>query len=122
MWVDRACDQFVADVYHSGGVFDAVALHPYGQPGSVPNSIHWAALDETRAVMVAHGDSRKSIIVNEFGWSTSDEKFKAQALEAALTGLASPHYGYVSVSLYLALTDLPGQPGTRVPVRHRVAM
>jgi len=114
-WSVTGCGQYISDIYAAGGgdYFDAVALHPYGQPSSAQNSVHWDAVADVYAVMVANGDGHKAVLVNEYGWDSSDEDFKSQALLSALHGFSSSNFSYVTYSTYLALTDLPGTPDSQ---------
>ena len=61
----------------AGGHFDALALHPYSDAfapdaSSNPSRSFVTALDQSRQILVAHGDSEKPIWVTEMGWSTQD--------------------------------------------------
>jgi len=95
--------RYLEDIYRAGGgdFFDAVAIHPYGDP------LNWNAIRDTYAVLVRHGDAHKKIWVNEYGWNTRDEEAKARYLRAVLTELAKPRWHMVFQASYLCLTDLP---------------
>lgn len=95
--------RYVEDIYKAGGgdYFDAVAIHPYGDP------LNWDAIRDTYAVLVRHGDAHKKIWVNEYGWNTRDEQVKAANLRAVLNELAKPRWHMVFQASYLCLTDLP---------------
>ncbi len=95
--------RYLDDIYKAGGghYFDAVAIHPYGNP------LHWEAIDDTYACLVRHGDGHKKLWLNEYGWNTADEQEKARNLRAVLTELSKPRYHMVFQASYLALTDLP---------------
>lgn len=95
--------RYLEDIYRHGGrhYFDAVAIHPYGEP------LNWQAIHDTYAVLVRHGDAHKKLWVNEYGWATSDEEAKAANLRRVLTELAKPEYHMVFQANYLVLTDLP---------------
>ena len=95
--------RYLEDVYKAGGgpYFDAVAIHPYGQP------LHWQAIHDTYRVLVRHGDAHKKLWVNEYGWNTRDENAKARNLTRVLRRLAQPRYHMVFQANYLVLTDLP---------------
>ena len=96
--------RYVEDIYANGGgpYFDAVAIHPYGEP------LHWQAIDDTYACLVRHGDGHKKLWLNEYGWNTGDEARKADHLRTVLTELATPKYHMVFQASYLVLSDLPG--------------
>lgn len=96
--------RYLEDLYAAGAgdSFDAVALHPYGQP------LHWQAIHDTYAVLVRHGHGHKRLWLNEYGWNTSDEATKARYLRTVLRRLASPEFHMVFQASYLTLTDLPG--------------
>ncbi|MCX7598232.1 MAG: glycosyl hydrolase, partial [Armatimonadetes bacterium] len=83
--------RYIEDIYKHGGgdYFDAVAIHPYGDP------LNWDAIRDTYAVLVRHGDAHKKIWVNEYGWNTRDEQAKAEKLRAVLTELARPRWHMV---------------------------
>lgn len=82
--------EYLAGVYRAGGggYFDAVAVHPYTygvrpstswrgvNPGEDRNRISWnafPAISEIKRTMDAHGDARKQVWINEFGYSTTSE-------------------------------------------------
>ncbi|NSW54927.1 MAG: beta-galactosidase [Armatimonadetes bacterium] len=96
--------RYLEDIYtHGGGdSFDAVALHPYGEP------LHWRAIRDTYDCLVRHGDEHKKLWLNEYGWNTTDETRKARNLRKVLHRLARPEYHMVFQASYLVLTDLPG--------------
>lgn len=98
--------RYLEDIYaHGGGdYFDAVAIHPYGEP------LHWQAIIDTYNVLVAHGHGHKKIWLNEYGWNTSDEADKAAKLTAVLNELKKPEYHMVFMANYLVITDLPETP------------
>lgn len=95
--------RWLEDLYASGAgnSFDAVALHPYGEP------LHWQAIEDTYAVLARHGQGHKKLWLNEYGWNTRDEATKAANLTEVLTELVKPKYHYVFQANYLVLTDLP---------------
>ncbi len=99
--------RYIEDIYtHGGGeFFDAVAIHPYGDP------LHWKAIHDTYDVLVRHGDGHKKLWLNEYGWNTTDEGAKARWLTEVLTELAKPEYQMVFQANYLILTDLPSSSG-----------
>ncbi len=96
---------YIEDIYtHGGGDhFDAVAIHPYAQTG-----LHWQAITDTYQVLVNNGDGHKKLWLNEYGWNTSDENFRAQQLTNVLTELKKPEYHMVFQANYLIISDLPG--------------
>jgi hypothetical protein len=95
--------RYLEDIYKAGGgaYFDAVAIHPYGEP------LHWQAIRDTYRVLVRHGDGHKKLWINEYGWNTRDEEKKAGNLRAVLRELVKPEYHMVAQASYLVLTDLP---------------
>jgi hypothetical protein len=101
--------QYLEDIYEAGGgpYFDAVAIHPYGEP------LHWRAIEDTYAILVRHGDGHKKLWLNEYGWDTTDEEAKAANLRTVLTELAKPEYHMVFQASYLVLTDLPHTSDTK---------
>jgi hypothetical protein len=98
--------QYVEDIYTYGGgdYFDAVAIHPYGEP------LHWKAIHDTYQVLVNHGDGHKKLWLNEYGWNTDDEARKAANLTTVLNALKQPEYHMVFQANYLVITDLPDTP------------
>lgn len=95
--------RYLEDIYAAGGgdSFDAVAIHPYGDP------LHWQAIVDTHAVLVRHGHGHRKLWLNEYGWNTTDEAAKADKLRQVLTTLAQPEYHMVFQASYLVITDLP---------------
>ncbi len=98
--------RYIEDIYASGGgdYFDAVAIHPYGNP------LHWQAITDTYQVLLNHGQGYKKLWLNEYGWNTSDEVQKAANITAVLTELKKPEYHMVFQANHLVITDLPGTP------------
>jgi hypothetical protein len=94
--------RFLEDIYKSGGkgYFDAVAIHPYGEP------LHWQALPATHQCMEKNGDGDKKIWLVEWGYNTTDEAKKSQNIAEVLQRLKQPEYHYVFYARYLVLTDL----------------
>jgi len=103
--------EYLEGMYREGakGFFDAFAIHPYDKRGKTP--LHYRAIRDTRRVMVEHGDWDKDLWVTEYGLATDDEKHKADWIRAALRGLNSPEFFYVTHASYLSLTDPPGERG-----------
>jgi PKD repeat protein len=99
--------EYIEDIYTYGGGdhFDAVAIHPYASSG-----LHWQAITDTYQVLVNHGDGHKKLWLNEYGWNTSDENFKAQQITNVLTELKKPEYHMVFQANHLVISDLPGTP------------
>jgi len=93
--------EYVQGMYdHGAGPYiDGISIHPYGSP------LHWQAILDTRAVMVANGDEDKPIWVMEYGWNTGNEQEKAANLSAVLTELKKPEWHYVQLANYLVLND-----------------
>ncbi len=98
--------EYIEDIYTYGGgdYFDAVAIHPYGEP------LHWQAIWDTYQVLVNHGDGHKKLWLNEYGWDTTDENAKAANVTSVLNALKDPQYHMVFQANYLIITDLPGTP------------
>jgi PKD repeat protein len=98
--------EYIEDIYAAGGgdSFDAVAIHPYGNP------LNWQAITDTYNVLVNHGHGHKKLWLNEYGWNTSNETQKAADLTTVLTQLKQPQYEMVFMANHLVLTDLPGTP------------
>jgi PKD repeat protein len=98
--------RYIEDIYANGGgdYFDAVAIHPYGNP------VHWQAITDTYQVLVDHGHAHKKLWLNEYGWNTSNETQKAANIATVLTELKKPQYHMVFQANHLVITDLPGTP------------
>jgi hypothetical protein len=87
---------FLRVLYRSRGVkadFDAVALHPY----AADTADLRRQVEEVRATMVRHGDSRSGLYITELGWGSA---FNPQtvAFEVGLQGQARElraAYGYL---------------------------
>jgi len=101
-----ACYTYLEGVYQAGGgdFFDAVPIHPYGQP------LNWDNVKGTYEVLSNYSQQNKLLWINEYGWNTADEVYKSQALTEVLTSLKSDEYSYVYMAQYLIITDLPGTP------------
>jgi hypothetical protein len=82
--------------------FDAINIHPYG----ITTPLYLKAVEDTRRVMLAHGDGHKGIWIREYGWSIKDEDEKAWRLIKTLETLSGPEYYYVTMATYLGLTDV----------------
>lgn len=95
--------RYIEGMYASGAKdhFDALCIHPYGE-----ETLHHRAIEDTRRVMVEHGDGHKGIWIGEWGWSLRDESEKARRLRRTLEELHDPKYYYVTMAHYLSLTDL----------------
>jgi len=95
--------KYIQVMYDCGakGHFDAISIHPYGEP------LHWNALRDTYAVMKKNGDGDKGLWITEWGWSNSKGEEPARKLKEVLTKLLSPEYSYVTLCNYLCVTDLP---------------
>jgi len=102
---------YLQGLYDSGGgsSFDAVAIHPY----DVSGTLHWDAIAQTRAVMVANGDARKPIWLTEYGWQTPplSEQERAERLSQVLNELKRPEYQYIPIAVYLNVIDPFGAEG-----------
>jgi len=90
--------------YGAGPYFDIISIHPYDWAGT----IHWQAILDTRAVMVANGDADKPIWVSEYGWNQGTEQNLSIRLSYVLTELKKPEWSYVEMANYLVLNDGPG--------------
>lgn len=80
----------IGEIYQAGArkLFDVVAIHPYAS--SVTDVVRIA--DMVRDVMSENGDSRKSLLLTEFGWSSSRGKTAQNPqsyLESTKNGQAS---------------------------------
>lgn len=97
-------EPYINGLYAEGAKdsFDALAIHPYG----ITEPLYWEAIHTAREIMVAHGDGHKPIWLREYGWSTEDEAEKSAKLRAVLTRLQSTKYDYVTMAMYLGLTDV----------------
>lgn len=102
-------ESYLEGMYKFGakGYFDAFNIHPYDSQGT----LHHAAIEGIRRVMVENGDGHKGIWVSEWGWSTKDEDLKARRIHRTLKELEDPKYHYVTMANYLSLTDPTGEPG-----------
>jgi aryl-phospho-beta-D-glucosidase BglC (GH1 family) len=108
---------FVDAMYAAGAkpYFNALAVHPYtsadplycwNDPGTNKPSIDaFCGIESVRSVMVAKGDSAKSIWLTEFGWSTASgltagvsETLQAQRLTAAYRKMDT--YAYVGKAFW----------------------
>lgn len=94
--------RYFEDIYSNGGgdSFDAVTIHPYGEP------LHWQAIHDTYACLVRHGDGHKKIWIGEYGWNTGDEQRKSENLVAVLNELKKPEYHMIFRANFLVLTNL----------------
>ena len=99
--------EYLEGMYRLGakGHFDAFNIHPYDKQGT----LHHRAIEDTRRVMVAHGDGYKGIWISEYGWPLQDEDEKARRLTQSLTELSDPKYYYVTMANYLSLSDPAGE-------------
>ena len=113
---------FVAAIYAAGGkgYFDAVGVHPYTNKvdpltcwtdTAGKNSIDaFCGIESVRNVMVANGDSAKTIWITEFGWSTASnatngvsEATQASYLTKAFGKLDS--YSYVAHAFWYSFRN-----------------
>lgn len=101
--------KWIEDLYKNGGKdhFDAISIHPYDRQGT----LHWKAIEDTRRVMVEHGDGDKVMWLNEWGWNNVPETEKAKRVIEVLTRLKDPKYSFVYQANYLSITDPGGEPG-----------
>jgi len=99
--------KYLEGMYRHGakGYFDAFNIHPYDGKGT----LHHRAIEDTRRVMVEHGDGDKGIWISEYGWALQDEDEKSRRLIKSLTDLSSPKYYYVTMANYLSLSDPAGE-------------
>ncbi len=95
--------EYLEGIYREGGggYFDAFNIHPYDREGT----LHWRAIEDTRRVMVEHGDADKGMWLSEWGWPLNDEPEKSRRIERTLRTLEDPKYFYVTAAMYLCLTD-----------------
>jgi len=63
---------FLQGIYEAGGkgYFDAVSIHPYGEPGE-PLLRRW--IQEVRDLMVSQSDGDKGIWITEYAWGLGDK-------------------------------------------------
>jgi len=87
--------------------FDAFNIHPYDKQGT----LHHKAIEDTRRVMVEHGDGMKGIWISEWGWPLKDQEEKARRVTQSLRELTDPKYYYVTMANYLSIIDPAGEPG-----------
>ncbi len=101
--------KYLEGMYRHGAKdhFDAFNIHPYDRHGT----LHHRAIEDTRRVMVEHGDGRKGIWISEWGWSMNDEDEKARRVTKTLQELNDPKYYYVTMANYLSLSDPAGERG-----------
>jgi hypothetical protein len=97
---------YIQGMYDHGAAphIDGIAIHPYNGKGG----IHWKAIEDTRAVMVANDDEEKGIWLTEYGWNNGKEQQKAQWLKEVLNELQKPKWHYVFQANYLVLNDGKG--------------
>ena len=114
---------FVDALYQAGAGpnFDALALHPYSgatdpntcwdDPGtSTPAKNAFCGIESVRRVMVANGDTAKTVWLTELGWSTStalpgvSEATQADFLTKAFTKLRE--YPYVKTAFWYSVRNL----------------
>ena len=100
---------YIEGLYREGAkdYFDAMAIHPYG----IETPIYHKAIEDTRRVMVKQGDGHKGIWLREYGWEMEDEEEKSRRIAQTLAEFNDPKYYYVTMAMYLILTD----PGGNVP-------
>lgn len=101
--------EYLEGMYKHGAKdhFDAFNIHPYDSKGT----LHHRAIEDTRRVMVEHGDGHKGIWISEWGWSMKDEDEKSRRIVKTLRELNDPKYYYVTMANYLSITDPAGEPG-----------
>lgn len=101
--------EYLQGMYKHGAKdhFDAFNIHPYDSKGT----LHHRAIEDTRRVMVEHGDGHKGIWISEWGWSMKDEDEKSRRIVKTLRELNDPKYYYVTMANYLSITDPAGEPG-----------
>jgi hypothetical protein len=94
---------YIEGLYREGAkdYFDALAIHPYG----ITTPIYHKAIEDTRRVMIQHGDAHKGIWIREYGWAIDDEEEKARRITQTLAEFNDPKYHYVTMAMYLLLTD-----------------
>jgi len=94
---------YLEGMYREGAkdYFDAFSIHPYDSKGTISHR----AIEDTRRVMVEHGDAHKGIWISEFGWNTKDEDTKSERLVKTIRELHDPRYFYVTMAHYLCLRD-----------------
>ncbi len=102
-------ETYLVGMYKHGAKnhFDAFNIHPYDKDGT----LHHAAIEGIRRVMVENGDGHKGIWVSEWGWNTSNEELKSQRIHKTLRELEDPKYHYITMANYLSITDPVGEEG-----------
>ncbi|HUV04862.1 MAG TPA: carboxypeptidase regulatory-like domain-containing protein [Armatimonadota bacterium] len=87
---------FLQGIYEAGGkgYFDAVSIHPYGEPGE-PLLRRW--IQEVRDLMVSQGDGDKGIWITEYAWGFADRP--GPMLEAIRWGRENPYIAALHVHL-----------------------
>jgi hypothetical protein len=101
--------KYLEGMYQNGAKdhFDAFSIHPYDSKGT----LHYKAIEDTRRVMVEHGDGHKGMWISEWGWNMKDEDEKSRRIVKSLAELTSPKYYYITMANYLSITDPTGEPG-----------
>ena len=95
--------KYIQGIYDEGGgeYFDAIDIHPYA-----PRGVNWAAIRDTRRVMVENGDADKPIWVNEYGWQDAWSSESVRDLEEFLNEIRKDEYRFITHARYLVLADL----------------
>ena len=129
--------QYLQALYGAGGggAFDAVAVHTddacnvtsptvfaFDRGTQTINRYYFLGFTSVHAVMAAHGDGAKPIMMSEIGWSSTSAQCQTGAwagrkaagvppatqaafLEQAYRCLAEPRFGYVEAALWFGLFD-----------------
>jgi hypothetical protein len=129
--------RYLQAVYAAGGrgAFDAVGVHTddacdvtsptvyaFDRGTRTVNRWYFLGFTSVHAVMAAHGDGAKPILMTEIGWSSTrsicrsghwagrkragvSAAMQAAFLTAAYRCLAEPRYGYVRAALWFSLFD-----------------
>jgi hypothetical protein len=101
--------RYLEGMYREGAkdYFDAFNIHPYDGEGL----LHFRAIEDTRRVMVAHGDGHKGLWLSEWGWPMADGPERCRRVIETLKALEDPKYYYVTMASYLSITDPGGEVG-----------
>lgn len=95
--------KYIQGIYDEGGgkYFDAIDIHPYA-----PRGVNWAAIRDTRRVMVENGDAHKPLWVSEYGWQDAWSPEAVRDLEEFLNEIRKDEYRFITEARYLVVTDL----------------
>ncbi|MDO8737075.1 MAG: hypothetical protein Q7K29_08375 [Thermoleophilia bacterium] len=115
---------FLTAMYQNGGggYFDAVGYHPYSYPalpGNIQSWSGWSQMNDLnpsiRSIMIANGDSSKSVWVTEVGTpsggrSDVSESLQAQSYRDAVQQMSNKPW--MAAMFFHTYKDLSSDPGT----------